>query len=90
MTYAEHEAIFSKEALTNQDLMKLFDCSESMASQKAHEIKRVVGDRLRIKGRVHVQDYFDYMNIKGAALERYKKPISDDSVPPIVRKTVCI
>ena len=90
MTFAEREAIFAKEALTNQDLMKLFDCSKSTASQKAHEIKRRVGDRLGIQGRVHVQDYFDYMNIKSEALERYKKPMSDDSLPPIIKRTVCI
>ena len=88
MTYAEREAIFSKEALSNQDLMKLFDCAESTASQKAQEIRRVVGDRLGIQGRIHVQDYLDYMQIKEERMGMYRKPI-DDSKPQILKRTVC-
>ena len=56
MTFQRREEIFSKEALTNRDLAELLDVCESTASQKAQEIRRVVGDRLGIQGRIHVQD----------------------------------
>jgi hypothetical protein len=86
MTYARREEIFSKEALTNQDLAELFDVCESSASQKAKEIRRVVGDRLGIQGRVHVQDYLDYMQIKAERMDMYRKPQKEVEMP---RKSVC-
>ena len=89
MTYAEREAIFSKEALTNQDIAKLFKCSIPKASKMAQEIKRRVGSRIDFEGRVHVQDYLDYMEIKEERMSMYRKPLDEDSAPPIVRRTVC-
>lgn len=96
MTYQEREEIFSKEAISLNDMANLMGVSASAASQKMSEIKRVVGDRLGIKGKLHVQDYLDYFKIKGEDLERYKKPIEDEDIPEpsktmsAGRRTVCI
>lgn len=89
MTYARREEIFSKEALTNQNLAELFECSIPKASNIANEIKREVGSRIKFEGRVHVQDYLDYMQIKEERMAMYKKPLDEDSAPPVVRRTVC-
>lgn len=89
MTYARREEIFSKEALTNQEIAELFDCSIPKASQIAHEIKRRVGSRIDFEGRVHVQDYLDYMEIKSERMDMYRRPLDEDSKPPVVRRTVC-
>lgn len=70
MTYERREEIFSKEVLTISDIQELFDISASEASRKIKEIKRCGGDRIKIQGRLHIQDYFDYYNITD--LERYK------------------
>ena len=86
MTYAEREEMFAKEALTNEDIAKLFDCSIAKASQIAHEIKRKVGSRIRFEGRVHVQDYLDYMQIKAERMDMYRKPPKEVEMP---RKSVC-
>ena len=85
MTYAEREEIFSKEVLTNEDIARLFKCSIPKASQIAHEIKRKVGSRIDFEGRVHVQDYLDYMEIKAERMDMYRKPLEE----PKVGKTVC-
>lgn len=96
MTYQEREEIFSKEAISQTDMMKLMGVSQSTASLKMSEMKRVVGDRLGIQGKIHVQDYLDYFKIKGEDLERYKKPIEDEDIPvpststSAGRRTVCI
>jgi hypothetical protein len=76
MTYARREEIFAKEAFTNQDLAEIFNISESMASIKAKEIKRKVGDRLGIQGRLHIQDYLDFIGVKE---ERYNRDIGKEN-----------
>ena len=95
MTYQEREAIFSKEAISLDDMVALMGVSKGCASVKMSEMKRVVGDRLGIQGKIHVQDYLDYFKIKGEALARYNKPVDDRDfpVPTIITsgggKTVC-
>ncbi len=44
----------------------------SSASSKMGEIKRKIGDRLGVKGRIHVEDYLEFFNIK---TDRYIKPM---------------
>ena len=60
MTYEEREAIFSKEVLDLDDVMKLFDISRNEASRLMNAIRLKVGDRLGIKGKLHVEDYLLY------------------------------
>ena len=95
MTYQEREAIFSKEAISLDDMVALMGVCKGTASVKMTEMKRVVGDRLGIQGKIHVQDYLDYFKIKGEALDRYKKPAEDEDVPAPnkatpIRGTVCL
>ena len=63
MTYAEREAIFSKEYI-------------STASTFLQTIKRRVGDRLGIRGKIHIQDYLDFFNLDGSS-QRYSKLIEE-------------
>lgn len=70
MTYTEREAIFSKEALDRNDIMVLFGVSPNEASKIMMTIKRKTGDRLGIKGRLHIQDYLDHFRLSH---ERYVK-----------------
>lgn len=72
MTYAEHERIFSKEFLNGNDLAIIFDIDKSTASQLIQAIK-FKSDRLHLRGKVHIQDYFDYFKITD--MSRYSKPI---------------
>ena len=73
MTYARREEIFSKDFITTKELQELLGIKNiSSASRKVMEIKRVVGDRLGIKGRIHTEDYFEFFNVK---TDRYSKPI---------------
>lgn len=77
MTWEEREAIFSKEAISNEDMQKLLGVSPGTASQKMTEMKRRVGDRLHIQGKIHVQDYLDACNLVDSY--RYTQKL-DDSV----------
>ena len=63
MTYEEREAIFSKEALSITDFEKLFGVSYQEAAKTMRQIK-LKYDRLKIQGRLHVEDYFKYYDIK--------------------------
>ena len=76
MTYSEREAIFSKEALNGDDIMKLFGVCRTEATKIMQQIKRKTGDRLGVQGRLHVQDYLDYFDLSP---ERY----GGDRLPPV-------
>lgn len=69
MTYAEREAIFSKEYLSIQDLGTLLGLNYQMAAKRMRDIKRR-SDRLGIQGKIHVQDYLDYFELP---VERYRR-----------------
>lgn len=69
MTYAQREEIFSKEYLTIADLQSLLGLSYQDAARTVRNIKRRT-DRLGIRGKIHVQDYFDYYQI---STDRYTK-----------------
>ncbi len=62
LTLEERVAIFSKEYLSINDIMRLFDINYNTASQMIREIKRK-HDRLHTQGRVHIQDYIDYYSL---------------------------
>ena len=73
MTFIEREQIFAKEYITTKELQILLGYSNlPSASAKMSEIKRVVGDRLGVKGKIHVEDYLAYFKIK---TDRYLKPV---------------
>ena len=81
MTYERREEIFSKEVITLSEMEELLSLSKSAASLKMKEMKRKVGDRLGIIGRIHIQDYIDWLELeKDAHLDRYKKPMSEEAV----------
>ena len=68
MTYAEREEMFAKEYLTIADFQTLFGVNYPMASKMITDIKHgfeVKGKQLRLKiqGKIHVQDYLDYYNL---------------------------
>ncbi len=70
MTYAQREEIFSKEYLTIEDIQSLLGMGYQDAAKTIRNIKRRT-DRLGIRGKIHVQDYFDYFHIP---TDRYTKP----------------
>ena len=80
MTYEEREAIFSKEALNNEDIQKLFGVCRTEATNIMMRIKRKTGDRLGIKGRLHIEDYLKHFGIEA---NRYVKKRLDEAEPPI-------
>lgn len=80
MTYEEREAIFSKEALNNEDIQNLFGVCRTEATNIMMRIKRKTGDRLGIKGRLHIEDYLKHFGIEA---NRYVKKHPDEAEPPI-------
>lgn len=70
-TYTQREQIFAKEYLDVNDFMLLFGISLPSAYKLIREVKRN-SDRLKIQGRVHIQDYFEYFDIPDTS--RYVQP----------------
>lgn len=70
-TYTQREKIFAKEYLDVNDFMRLFGISLPSAYKLIREVKRN-SDRLKIQGRVHIQDYFEYFDIPDTS--RYVQP----------------
>lgn len=92
MDYRRREEIFSKEVLNLQDMQDLLDLSPSAASIKIQDIKRKVGDRLNIKGRLHIQDYLEWLNLKDDKyMLRYQELFADELYNPQERQydSVC-
>ena len=84
MTYAKREEIFSKDYLVIEDIQELLGLKYQGAAEMIRNIKRELnmnpkyngqGIRLDIQGKLHVQDYLDYFQIK--SFERYSKPMDD-------------
>lgn len=85
MTYAKREEIFSKDALSIEDVMELLGLQYQGAADMIRRIKRELnmseeynkqGIRLDIQGKLHTQDYLDYFKIK--SFERYSKPMEEE------------
>lgn len=76
MDYKRREEIFSKDYITTKELQELlgYKC-QSQASQKMMQIKRVVGDMLGAKGKIHTEDYFAYFGIQPT--DRYNQVTHD-------------
>lgn len=73
MTYEEREKIFSKDYLTIEDVESLLGLQYQDAARVIRNIKRKT-DRLRIRGKIHVQDYLDYYNLSA---DRYVRPLDE-------------
>lgn len=64
MDYKRREEIFSKDYISTRELQELLGYTNiSSASNKMGEIKEVTGDRLKVKGRIHTEDYFAYFKV---------------------------
>lgn len=67
MTYAEREAIMSKDIITTAELARLLGTNESQASRTLQQIKAALKKKgsLRVdaRGKLHTQDYCDHYNI---------------------------
>ena len=64
MTYEEREKIFSKEALSVADVQALFGVCRTEATNIMNEIRRKTGDRLGVKGKIHIEDYLKHFGIE--------------------------
>lgn len=58
MTIKERNEMFAKDVLTIEDLQKLLGMSYGDAANTIRGIK-LKSDRLKIRGKIHVQDYLD-------------------------------
>ena len=72
MTFDRRNEIFSKEALSIDDVKELMGVSYDTAQKLIQTIRRR-HDRLNIQGKVHVQDYIEYFHLPP---ERYYQPIA--------------
>lgn len=75
MTYEEREKIFSKEALSVADVQALFGVCKSEATNIMNTIRRQTGDRLKVQGKIHIEDYLKHFGIE---VDRYAKIFSDE------------
>ena len=87
MDYKRREEIFSKEAITLEEFAELMAVSLGTASTKMKEIKRRVGDRLGVQGRIHVADYLAYMELSSES-PRYSRPTGEVQ-DKIYRDSIC-
>ena len=60
MTDKRRAEIFSKETISTKELAELYGVCLSSASQLMQRIKRS-GDRLNIRGKIHVKDYLTFI-----------------------------
>ena len=75
MDYKRREEIFSKEAIHYTEMAELLGCDKSTAGRIIRDIKRQVGDRLQIQGRIHILDYFKWVGLSEEVFkERYIRP----------------
>ncbi len=63
MTLAQRREMFAKDYLDLTDLSMLLGTCYSRASEIVREIKFNTRDRLHTRGKIHVQDYFDYYGL---------------------------
>lgn len=69
MTMVERSEIFAKDVLTIADFQKLFDMNYNQASEMMVKIRtkltKGMGKELRldIKGKIHTQDYLDWVGV---------------------------
>lgn len=70
MNSVNREEIFSKDYLTIRDMEILLGTTYQVAARLIRQIKFKT-DRLGLRGKIHIEDYFDYYNITDR--QRYLK-----------------
>ena len=99
MNYEQREAIFSKEALTIDDVVALTGRSRQTASVLIRQWKRQITKkngavRIDVEGTIHVLDYFEVMRIDsqnpGSRYTKRKKFDDFGDAATSARKSVCI
>lgn len=70
MNSVNREEIFSKDYLTIRDIEILLGTTYQVAARLMRQIKFKT-DRLGLRGKIHIEDYFDYYNITDR--QRYLK-----------------
>lgn len=70
MNSVNREEIFSKDYLTIRDIEILLGTTYQVAARLIRQIKFKT-DRLGLRGKIHIEDYFDYYNITDR--QRYLK-----------------
>lgn len=76
MNSVNREEIFSKDYLTIRDIEILLGTTYQVAARLMRQIKFKT-DRLGLRGKIHIEDYFDYYNITDR--QRYlKQEVKDD------------
>lgn len=95
MTYQRREEIFSKEALTIEDMIELTGKSYGTAAKLMRDMKRK-SDRLKVDGMIHILDYFYAMGIDpadpGIRYFKKKEPAEEPteiSEPYHANRSVC-
>lgn len=83
MTYEEREAIFSKEALSVADVQALFGVCKSEATNIMNAIRRQTGDRLKVQGKIHIEDYLKHFGIKANRYIQKQAQVLDETEPTI-------
>lgn len=76
MNYVNREEIFSKDYLTIRDIEILLGTTYQVAARLIRQIKFKT-DRLGLRGKIHIEDYFDYYNITDR--QRYLKQEVNDN-----------
>lgn len=98
MDYQKREEIFSKEALTLDDVVELTGKSKGTASRLVQEWKlrckrKNGGLRLDVEGMIHILDYFDAMGIDwqspGARYCRPKDRADEEPLYERARRSIC-
>ena len=57
MDYKRREEIFSKESISTRELQEIFEIAMlANASLLMTKIKKATGDRLGIKGKIHIEE----------------------------------
>lgn len=80
MTEQRREEIFAKEVLTTSELAEVYDTNESSASQLMNRIKRVVGDKLGVRGKILIEDYLKWVDT--THIERYCDEYKTETTEP--------
>ena len=81
MTLAQRREMFAKDYLDLTDLSMLLGTCYSRASEIVREIKFNTRDRLHTRGRIHVQDYFDYYGLDPKNYYRFSADDTENDEP---------
>lgn len=87
MTYEQRERIFSKEYISIDEFVELTGVAKSVASVMMSNIRRKY-NRLGIKGKIHVQDYFDYYDLNPADYRLSVAPEAVKSLAEAIAKEI--